>query len=329
MNKKFIILLMIFVLLSSCFYCQFVFAIDNTIKNEILSVENDKVTINSNFNLDIDFTKISAENFKLILSSNLNLGEPTLNDSNKSYNLNISLYNNMLETTINKSDLKLDCLSLNYAVPNSISIGSTIEFKLQIYDISNNDSDVLTAEDSIILTIINESDDKDNNQNEDQNGNPNYDKNNNFNDEESSDNNQKPSMTQSSNMPKNSNNSSSDKNSLQQVVNTNLGISNSSSSNLKSETISYNGSSNNYLSNLSVDGYSFTSKFVKTNTSYFLTVDNAITSININAISEDTSSTVCVYGNSNLNIGVNKILVNVTSENGSVKTYRIYVTRAS
>ena len=95
------------------------------------------------------------------------------------------------------------------------------------------------------------------------------------------------------------------------------------------ETNTYNGESNNYLSTLEIINLNIIPQFSKTNTTYFINVENNVTQININAQAEDESATVNIYGNDNLQEGENKVLISVTAENGEVKTYRIYVTKNS
>lgn len=95
------------------------------------------------------------------------------------------------------------------------------------------------------------------------------------------------------------------------------------------ETVTYNGSDNNYLSSLSISGYEFTKSFSKENTTYFVTVDHDLESIDIKQIAEDSNAKVCIYGNNNLIEGTNKILISVTAENGNVRIYRIILTRES
>lgn len=102
------------------------------------------------------------------------------------------------------------------------------------------------------------------------------------------------------------------------------------SSNIQSSTATtntYNGESNNYLETLEVDGQSFYPAYTKTNTTYFLEVENTVTELDITAEAEDYSAKVRIYGNTELKVGENKVLISVTAENGEVKTYRIYVTR--
>lgn len=91
------------------------------------------------------------------------------------------------------------------------------------------------------------------------------------------------------------------------------------------ETITYNGSDDNYLTNISINGEDI-SNFNKTNTTYFKTVESGTTSVDISYSQSDTNSTVCIYGNSDLKSGLNKILITVTAENGSTKSYRVYIT---
>lgn len=92
-------------------------------------------------------------------------------------------------------------------------------------------------------------------------------------------------------------------------------------------TATYQGSYHNYLASLAVSGYDFQSEFIKTNDTYFITVANDVTAVTVDAAADDEDAVVAVTGNDDLSVGVNKILVSVTAENGNVRTYRIYVTR--
>lgn len=94
------------------------------------------------------------------------------------------------------------------------------------------------------------------------------------------------------------------------------------------QTVTYNGSQNNYLSSLSVTNYSLNTEFNKTNNTYFVNVGNDVTSIEINYEENESTQTVKIYGNKNLSAGLNKVLISVTAENGNVREYRIYITKA-
>ncbi len=102
-----------------------------------------------------------------------------------------------------------------------------------------------------------------------------------------------------------------------------------STGNNQAAKVTYNGSDNNYLSNLSVEGYTLNRAFSKENTTYFVTVGNEIGEVNIIANVDDDEATVTIYGNKDLKEGTNKILIAVTAENGNVRNYRIYVTKNS
>ena len=89
----------------------------------------------------------------------------------------------------------------------------------------------------------------------------------------------------------------------------------------------YQGSYNNYLTDIQIEGYSLRTSFYKTNQTYFITVENEITQLTITATTCDETASIQIYGNTDLQEGINKILISVTAENKEVRTYRIYVTR--
>lgn len=88
----------------------------------------------------------------------------------------------------------------------------------------------------------------------------------------------------------------------------------------------YKGSQNNYLKTLSINGIEFKNTFRKTTADYFAELDNEeLEKVTVSAIAEDSTATVTIYGNTNLEKGKNKILINVTADNGETRTYRIYL----
>lgn len=93
------------------------------------------------------------------------------------------------------------------------------------------------------------------------------------------------------------------------------------------QTNTYQGSQNNYLQSLSISNVEFKNEFKKTTSDYFATVDSSVTSVTVNAVAEDSSAIVTVYGNTDLQSGKNKIIVSVTADDGSVRNYKIYVTK--
>ena len=86
----------------------------------------------------------------------------------------------------------------------------------------------------------------------------------------------------------------------------------------------------NTLSSLEIENYKISPEFNKNTVNYTLTVKKDVTSVKINAtLDSDKSSFNKGYGprTVNLNYGVNTILIKVTSESKSTKTYTIKVTR--
>lgn len=83
-------------------------------------------------------------------------------------------------------------------------------------------------------------------------------------------------------------------------------------------------SKNNNIKSLSVEGY----ELVKLdNNNYTLTVSNDVTSINVNATTEDSKAKVSGTGVKELTVGENNIEVIITSESGSQNKITIKVTR--
>lgn len=89
----------------------------------------------------------------------------------------------------------------------------------------------------------------------------------------------------------------------------------------------YKGSQNNYLKSLSINGVEFKNAFKKTTVDYFATLDDDLEKVTVNATPEDSTAIVTIYGNTNLEKGKNKILINVTADNGETRTYRIYLSK--
>lgn len=88
-----------------------------------------------------------------------------------------------------------------------------------------------------------------------------------------------------------------------------------------------NGSPNNALDSLKVEGYSLTPSFNKFVYEYDLIVKNNVTSVNLTATPLDSTATITGIGKKNLNEGVNKFTVKVKAENGLVREYKVTVAR--
>lgn len=87
------------------------------------------------------------------------------------------------------------------------------------------------------------------------------------------------------------------------------------------------GSPNNALSELEVEGYSLTPTFSIYTTEYDLIVENSISSVSITAEAADSAADVSGTGTHKLSVGTNIIEISVTASNGSSKTYTIRIVR--
>jgi hypothetical protein len=84
---------------------------------------------------------------------------------------------------------------------------------------------------------------------------------------------------------------------------------------------------NNYLSGLSVEGYGITPEFNPSIDTYYLTVDNSVTYIDIGATAVASTSSIGGVGTIELTEGTNTIPVVCKAQNGNTRTYTLYVQR--
>ena len=250
---------------------------------------NDTVTIDNDINITLYLDNIPYDNFTFKMYSSNSLEDVNAKD------IELKNFNNeeiSFDYCINCSTLKT--ISLNYKLPTTINIGDKITINAQIINKDSTEEIKEFKEYRKIVTVIDsiKEDKEDNVKENDKEKEKNIMNNNNF-----------------------SNKS-------------NISFSNNVSSTNKSNTqTKYNGSSNNYLSNITIKGYSLNKSFVKERLTYFVTVPNNVTSVNISASKESSKASLSISGSSNLSVGLNKVLIKVTSEDGRVKNYRIYVTR--
>lgn len=83
------------------------------------------------------------------------------------------------------------------------------------------------------------------------------------------------------------------------------------------------------LKSLSVDGYILSPSFSANNTSYSIKVPSNISSINLSAISNSDKAKIEGIGNVSLTSNVTNVVVKVTAEDGTVKSYNIKIERES
>lgn len=86
-------------------------------------------------------------------------------------------------------------------------------------------------------------------------------------------------------------------------------------------------STNDYLKEITVDGYEITPTFNKDTLEYELEVENDIEKVNVNAVKEDSRATLKNPGEVELTEGLNKVEIVVTAEKGNKRTYVLNITR--
>lgn len=86
-------------------------------------------------------------------------------------------------------------------------------------------------------------------------------------------------------------------------------------------------SNNSYLSSLNVEDFSLTPEFNKETEKYFLSVNQDINTLEINAKPEDSKAKVEISENENLDFGITPITVKITAEDGTTREYIIEVNK--
>lgn len=94
----------------------------------------------------------------------------------------------------------------------------------------------------------------------------------------------------------------------------------------KEESKNEGKSSNNYLSTLEVEGYTLSPKFDKQTLNYTIE-DTEKDTITIKAETDDSRAKTSGTGAIKLNNGENNIRIDVTAENGTVRTYFVKITK--
>lgn len=310
---------------------------DEKSKKSFFEIQKSEVTKKETIQMNLNLEEITYTKFTFKLESNANIKNVKFDEKleNDSKEVNIEKSNNEIIIEINKENTNLDVITLNYNLPEDLEVNDTISFKASIINNENSSNEegkeekqkiekkVKIIEDEKNDSMKNDEKDKEDNKNESEENNEKSDEilekdNKNISNNDFNEINKK---IEDQNTVK--------ENSVKNVQNSNINTNtkNISTNQSEEETSIYNGSNNNYLSNIIVNDYSLNKEFTKDNSTYFVTVGNDVNSLNITTEKEEVSSTVSIYGNENLSVGKNKILICVTAENGNVRIYRIYVTK--
>ena len=90
-----------------------------------------------------------------------------------------------------------------------------------------------------------------------------------------------------------------------------------------------NGSPNNKLSGITIDGYSLTPTFSKDTEKYDLVVGSSVSSVNIRATAIDSKATVSGAGTISLGSGTTIVKIVVKAENGDMRTYQVSIAKGN
>lgn len=318
MKKSLKIILIIILLIALLLPIRYSYAIvkkEPSLKEkQFFEISNLEVAKSDKIEMILNLDAITYNEFIFELQSNENIENVEISQDN---NVETEKNNNEIIMEINKENTNVNTINLYYLIPENKQVGDTIKFVATITNTTNDETKETEAgqdeqeKQSIELEVkIIEKKDEETKEELQINENENR-ANNKQGTEQSQIKNDVIYTNKTETMP---NMSTSN-------------LKNNMSSNTQTVNVTYNGSDNNYLSELSVDGYTLNKEFSKENSTYFLTVENEIESLDVLAVVEDDTATKCIYGNENLKEGTNKILISVTAENGNVRNYRIYVTK--
>ena len=298
------------------------YAIGNQNEKDFFKVNKEEISPEETLELTFDISILNYNKFKILLKSNVD-SEDIYTENQE--NVPIDNDENTISIDVDKEKISLNQIKLYYPIPKEMAIGTKILFNAQII-VNNeikeenqttntldntNQEEVVAQEITKTITVVEKNKNRNENNNEQNSESkiPNTEKNNS---------NQEKTNNQSEKMS-NSNISNQKMSSNANVGSSlyNLGINNENQA-------TYNGSNNNYLSKLEIDGIELNTSFNKENGTYFINTDNTNT-INIVAIAEDSTAKINIAGNDTIKNGNNKILISVTAENGDVRYYRIFV----
>ncbi len=302
--KKVIIIVLILLLI-----IPIISLAQETNEEYFITSENYEVAIGESLTITIDLAKIPYEDFIFTLNSSLDLSEIELEDD---VEVDVNTDTNGLEISINKSQLDLEYITLSYMISEDIEVGTEIEFLGRVEEKETGE-----YKENILTFYIIEKSEEETEVTEE------------LEDEKielNEDNKTFSEMNESSNNFNQERTASGETNTTMTESISGISVANSSL-NQETESVTYEGESNNYLSSLEIDGYDILPDFSKTCQTYFIEVGSDVSSITITATAEDENAKVTLYGNEDLSEGENKVLVSVTAENGTVRFYRIYVTK--
>lgn len=322
-------------------------------EKDFLKVNKEEISPEETLEITFDIASLEYNKFKISLNSNIDVKDVYTQNNE---NITIEDKDDEIILEIDKEKINLNQITLYYPISKDIKIGTKIQLTAKIIvnnemkvenetnnnniakteneitietengknttntenigDENNEEKEEIVKEITKIITVV----EKNNENKEEENTNISNDK--------------KPENKQEMSNEEKSNSKQEQKNSNEKtsnnIENQKISVSGSAKSSLSGTSVNtenqeiYNGSNNNYLEKLEVEGKELNTSFNKENDTYFIDINNTNT-INVTAIAEDSTAKVYITGNDNIESGNNKILISVTAENGDVRYYRIFV----
>lgn len=327
---------------------NFSYAISNS-QNSFITVNKEEIQPNETLEVKFNLAKINYNNFKIVLNSNVNNDE--IYSKN---NINLKEESDAIVIEIDKEKMNLSQITICYVIPENTQENSKIQFVVKVTtqeeseikeEITKTNKEKTVLEETKNVVILNTKnnekvDNNDKSQNNDSTKSEEKDVQSDKNDKSSQDIEKNESSEKTDNKKTDDkdlekNNISNEKNIDMSKTSTQKSKSSSSGktttnnsgsysqSTQKTETAVYNGSNNNYLKTLQVNGVNFNTEFSKENTSYFVTLADT-ENLEVVAEAEDSTAKISIIGNNSLKDGTNKILISVTAQNGDIRYYRIF-----
>ena len=307
-------------------------------EKDFLKVNKEEISPEETLEITFDIASLEYNKFKISLNSNIDVKDVYTQNNE---NITIEDKDDAIILEIDKEKINLNQITLYYPISKDIKIGTKIQLTAKIIvnnemkveneitietengknttnteNIGDENNEEIVKEITKIITVV----EKNNENKEEENTNISNDK--------------KPENKQEMSNEEKSNSKQEQKNRNEKtsnnIENQKISVSGSAKSSLSGTSVNtenqetYNGSNNNYLEKLEVEGKELNTSFNKENDTYFIDINNTNT-INVTAIAEDSTAKVYITGNDNIESGNNKILISVTAENGDVRYYRIFV----
>ena len=290
---------------------------------QFFTVSSEKVKPGETLEMTLNLNKIEYNEFEITLVANLNLEDIFENEED----IELEQKDGAIIIKINKEEVSLNSVKLYYTIPEDIEAQTDYTIVATVTNSENEEEQLVSTISVKVVENEKENSNKDEQNEGTQKENNNYSMNenasNDFEKKEQSIVKQIKDMIESVNKTNREENAKSKTEAISSKGTSTL--LNNTSKNITQETVTYNGSDNNYLSDLYIEGYKLNKTFNKESSTYFIEVESSASNINVEATAEDSNATVCISGADNLKTGTNKVLISVTSESGAVRTYRIYV----